>query len=706
MSDADWKLIVGTAPAVSPEAIGLTIVGGEFRSGSASSVRLRASLDCDAAEIMPYESAVTVVRNGSAFFRGKVRSVPKSASVSDEAHEYIVEDAWAELERTTYQEEWAAGVSSLLLPFAVLGVDKNGTRIDVGQQITEIINFAAANDVDIAAGSIPAGMNLWPSQVTGITCAEAIRMCLRYHPDWMPWIDHTTATPTFNVTPRSDAGAINLPLTECRGMNITEASDRLPDCVRLVFLTATVIDGEVYRDGSIQKWPEDGADAGPGTLTTVIELAGGQMQIQKQQVQTRTIPVDDDFTTAADYLLEKFPQLQDIPKSHFEVTAWKTKALVEDEDKLPDPINPEAHRLTKTVKDDLPRELARGTVHEWMRKNVGRIRVEMAVNILEDATEAEKKLLKQLPKAFTITATDATTKIYKGLSQWSPPEVAPAGIAQKYYETIVGGCRFSGSGTVGGDAGDYNFPGHKLNITGGLAAWATMDAPIHSVSWDLETGNSTVSFGPNADYSPQDFVEYLRLLAARPVHWWSKDERESNKLGAEKKPSAKGDTCTSFDRPETLWEFSGGSGSGDQCPFGEIIDTTDSPPGKAIRGGLFVCGDKNFNVPDQVLSLGTDGDWLVQIKLTGVTPAHDDDSEIFLPGVTTATGTPEWDNKTNSEGTQYDDNTNPANPGATGTLVVPIGRLVITDGVATLANTGCGTITAGQCAGILNFTRG
>lgn len=563
MSNAIWTITAGTITK-SPAEWGLEIVGGEFRSGSASSVTLRAAVAFDSEPVFASDSDVVILRNSSPFFRGKVRAVPRSADDSDEAQEFVVEDAWADLERTTYQEDWAAGVGSLLLPFAVLGIDSAGDRIDVGAQIAEIINFAAGNGVSITAGSVPTGMNLWPSQVTGITCAEAIRTSLRLHPDWIPWLDHTTDPPTFNVTPRASATSVGVPVTACKNIRIAEITDRIPDVVRLVFLTATVIDGEIYRDGVIQKFPTSGADAGPGVLTTVIELAGGQMQIQKQQVQTRDIPTSQE--TAKEFLKEKYPQIANVPDTAFDVTKWVRTAMAENEALLPDPVNPEAPRKSSSSLADLPRELVRGTVHEWMQKKVGKVRIEFKVRIRSTATLEERELLEKLPPATSMVATNAITKIYKGVSQWTPPESAPEGIAQKYYETIAAGCRFQGSIHVGGDVGDITFPGRKLNISEGLDTWAAMNAPIHAVSWDLSTGQTSVSFGPNADYSPQDFIEYLRLLAARPVNWWSKDERGSNKLGAEKKPSAKGDTCTSFDRPETSPEF---QGKGRGSPFSE-----------------------------------------------------------------------------------------------------------------------------------------
>jgi hypothetical protein len=120
-----------------------------------------------------------------------------------------------------------------------------------------------------------------------------------------------------------------------------------------------------------------------------------------------------------------------------------------------------------------------------------------------------------------------------------------------------------------------------------------------------------------------------------------------------------------------------------------------------------ICGDKNFNVANQDLDLESDGEWLVQISLSGVTAATDDDDEIFLPGVTTATGTPTWANVAFTGTESYGDTTNPTSPSApTGTLIAGIGWLKIADGAATFTPTGCGTIRVSQCAGILSHSRG
>jgi hypothetical protein len=153
--------------------------------------------------------------------------------------------------------------------------------------------------------------------------------------------------------------------------------------------------------------------------------------------------------------------------------------------------------------------------------------------------------------------------------------------------------------------------------------------------------------------------------------------------------------------------FVSGPGQESTCPFGKIVTYADGEDTiTAILGGLFICGNKNFNVANREINLESDGSWLIKLTLSGVDPATDDDDEIFLSGVVTASGTPTWGAIEYTGSESYTPNTNPATPSGTGTLVIPIGILKVDDGDATLSPTGCGRIVAGQCAGILSYSRG
>ncbi|WP_262228584.1 hypothetical protein, partial [Escherichia coli] len=74
----------------SPEYYGVRAAGWQFNTGSASTFQLSAGMDFDAAEKFAYDAAVTLKRDGTKFFQGRVRAIPKSGSASDESQDYVV----------------------------------------------------------------------------------------------------------------------------------------------------------------------------------------------------------------------------------------------------------------------------------------------------------------------------------------------------------------------------------------------------------------------------------------------------------------------------------------------------------------------------------------------------------------------------------------------------------------------------------------
>lgn len=565
----------------SPESIGLRVVGGTFRSSRASSVQLARAVAFDAAEILVHDQPVVIKRDGSAFFRGKVRAIDKSGSAGNEGHDFLVEDAWAELERLVYQEPWPIRQSDYTglaySPTVILGLNSSGSRINVGQQIGEVLAFAVAQGLSLAAGSMPSGMLLWPSKVNGMSCADVIRDCLKYNPDWVPWIDHSTSPPTFQVTPRVSASTRSLAVTACSDFRITKTQDRIPEGVRIVYLTAAKIGEQVHRTMSIDQWPaatlaELAQPAAPGVIVTTVELAGMQVQIQKQQVQTRTLPTTS--SGAKDYLRKKFPAIKDLADSDFNITEWTT-AVIPEEDDAVDPIDVKLERIPGSDRSDLPRELVKGAVHEWMQKKIGRVLVEFKVAATGTATEEETAKLEKLPPAFTVVATDAVSKVYKGIASYADGDSRPTGIAQAYYNTIVNGCYFEGSAVMAGEELDSTaWHGSVLNITGGVSEWSTMKAPIHAVSWNLSTCETTLDFGPNPEFGFQDFLEFLKLLNKRPNNEYTFEERTGDEIGSESGISAAGDSVGAFDTPETVTIGGGGGGSTPPQPFELVASGT------------------------------------------------------------------------------------------------------------------------------------
>lgn len=569
-------------------ALGVTVAGGAFRSLDVSYVLLDAALDFDAAKIWSEGDTVSLVRSvggvNTTFFKGKVRKVPRRADPSYEGHSYVIEDLWRDLEMTTYQERWPIGDDSILMPTFILGVGMSdggeASYLNTGTQVTAFVDYAAGSGVGVTPSVGFTGNRIVPSEERNVSCAEGIRMALKYRTDVMSWVDYSTTTPTLHFQSVADMDTATITLDgsgQATSVSYSNRTANLPSQVRIIYeLATTITDDEgntqVYRDAVIDAHPSGGTGGGPGVLVHSVKMEGLQAQIQKSRIQVREIPTGPSDANVKAWLKLKFPHMKDVPDTAFTVTKFD-RALVDDGDEDPDPINPNATKLSVANVDKVPNELVRGTIEDWMRVRVADVAIEIEIKKAGDwssATDAAKKAWKKGVKNISrITATNAQTKIYKGIAQWCLPAAMPAGVALDIYNGIHGAGVWEGSVTITEDEiGAIRYHGKKLNLTGTAeAGLATMAAPIHEVAWDVATGETRISFGPNPFLSPQDYIEYQRSLRTRPVKWWSLEERESNEHGWTGGSSANGDTVSGYEAPKTEFEIGTADGAGDN-PFG------------------------------------------------------------------------------------------------------------------------------------------
>ncbi len=158
-------------------------------------------------------------------------------------------------------------------------------------------------------------------------------------------------------------------------------------------------------------------------------------------------------------------------------------------------------------------------------------------------------------------------------------------------------------------------------------------------------------------------------------------------------------------------ETSSGSSSSSSCSFGKIKTWSESgATKKGVTGGNILCGDKNYFVDDLEIPFNADGSgdgqWLVEILLSGITANLDDDEELILGGIKTSTGTPSWNLIPYTGSENYTSNTNFTTPASEATLAVPIGRVTVEGDLVTIESSGCGWIFASQCNGVLSYSRG
>ena len=213
-----------------------------FQSHKASTVTLRLpGVPPNVAPAIPFESRITIWsgRTGAIPYSGGVKQFQGlrtdrtgTADPNRSSSQYQFDDEWYFLDHCPYQQMWVqlltSGGASHYVPYSsvVLFQPNPGQSyspaavnglINTGQQITDILNWAIYLGANLQVGTInPALYQAW-YPLTNAKCGDAIRHCLRLHPDCFTEIDYTTTPPTFNVRQRSNLTGVTLPYSYTDG---------------------------------------------------------------------------------------------------------------------------------------------------------------------------------------------------------------------------------------------------------------------------------------------------------------------------------------------------------------------------------------------------------------------------------------------------------------------------------------------------------
>lgn len=552
---AEWTI---TNPGGSGQSalasLGLSNPTVSFRVMAVSTARMVCHRDFDSEDAwFEYDELVTIYRDGQPFFTGRVQDIADTADDSSEVRTLDLADAWLDLEQIIYQEDWAAGLTTVMYPRAILGRNSAGTRISTGQQIRDAVTYAITQGASMTLGTVADGETLWPSEIRNQSCESVIIGEMRFHPDWIAWLDHSTSPVTFHARPKADldSEAADIADEDVGAFTYAEVKRTVPRGVVITYESANTVDGEVYR-ATYQDTA--GETTGRRIATAMVDLEGMNVSYQKSRIETRTLPTNGATMTA--WMKLKYPELAVIPDAAF--IFGNVSFALEPLGAQPPPVNPIAQRLAVAAAAELPRELVKGSIEDWMRKKAGRVVVKYDLDFTRPGatppTEEQKKIIenfKGLGKTISVTATNAITKTYKGVTSYTAGEGRPEGIAAAMFAAATEQ-QYEGSVTISKEdvpAGRWH--GKKLTLANGGEALFS-GAVIHSATMDIEAGTMTLSFGPLGWLSAGDFLDLQRILNKRPVMWMSAAERTSNELGSELTAGSKGDIVSGFDTPDTI----------------------------------------------------------------------------------------------------------------------------------------------------------
>lgn len=505
MAAVAWTIKIGAGSAVSLASLGLSNLTRNCRSGLEDLVTVRHDgAAVNAAPVMAYGDTVIIYRDGVKWFHGRCNTLPAAADGASEGHSFDIVGPWWWLEQIVYQQGWKlwdpaadSGAGALVTKFksrVILCQLADGTRINTGEQVGATLDYAISLGAPIVKGTIDADVNIPWEEVTDVSCAEVVRRMMRWSPDHVAWFDYSTATPTLHIRKPASLGtlAYNITTDAAReALKIRPRNDLQIPGITLHYERTNTVDGTAF-----ESFEEDtaGVTSDPRSVVATIELAGANVSHIRQKVVTEDWPADLNSKT---WWKAHNPSLSKTPDGDLTITG----TIIKETGGAPSGL--------------YPRVLLEGQIQDWMDVEKitytvsGKVRNKKVVGgvTIKDDDDHDR--------SFTVIATSAKTKTYSGGYDATYAEETPTGVAAKFYESW-GRLHYEGQfSLVSEDVPAGTLMGNVLNLSGGLAAWASMAAIVYEVTQDVDSGTTAITFGPNKYLGLSDLIALLRTMRSR-----------------------------------------------------------------------------------------------------------------------------------------------------------------------------------------------
>jgi hypothetical protein len=622
------------------------------KSGETDTVTFRIKGYVDAAQSFAQWKPLTILRNGKVWFTGIVTDVPRKASGKSESLNYEISGPWYWLEKTTFQQMWVTldlsggGIATMttLRSSVILGQALNGVKMNSGQVMLEVLYYAmyayqgVAFPVEVDVNNLPPAPNPadgpLPFQIGHLTpsitvpysnprdksCADIIRLMMKYSPSAVAWLDYSTVDangnplPTLNIAQRTylagapvPPGTIPAPAQPLpppktiqslgtsipvngyaiEGFNPRPRYDLQVPVVVAKFEQKNTINGTSYDSLLVDQFPLPPVSGSqPRAWVQTIDLLGGETTTQTQTPSVRARPVLATDAVAMSWIFKREPwwknqvQAPNNGPLKFQYDwgniSMAYLSLVLDPN---DPLNTSNPANVPLDCHTLDNELLTGTIADWMTLNDG---VVAALTMIEvwlsysGNDPATMELFRNNPHTpknlaapgkgyyrqfYKTKVTNAVNKTYSELTSFTASEPVPQGYAQYLYNELAP-LHFQGDFLIKElECSDLIPLGIIFNASDGLADWHQMNALVLSVTENIDLGTTSVQFGPPVALGLDTLAELFRAnLGLLPT--WKLQQRTTGKIigGANvTDPKHAADTMQTAPpppNPPTPWEIS------------------------------------------------------------------------------------------------------------------------------------------------------
>jgi hypothetical protein len=404
------------------------------------------------------------------YFRGRVRSVPRSGQGQNETYHIRIEGPWSWFESTLYRQSWAEGSGSISKPRAVLYMQANGTRLATGPQMKAIADVAIASGAPCTVQNITGGITPPYDEQTNITCAQALVKVLSQHPHGAMWFDYSTWVPVLKYSPRTDLTESLISIIGKTNLSIAQRTDLQVPAIAIYYEKQNTVDGASVPETTRDLYPANANPYGVDVLSAVFDLRGNTVATVSQYIKAEQFPLN-----------------------YNDIAWWKARVP-----RLNDYTSVTISNGARLGDTNLAHILVEGEKAPWMNQSFAKERIQCdALCVMEDGNgNIVDKHTETVTLEVMATGCPNGETVYRALASFDPGEDIPVGIAEALY-TEWSQLHFEGSLTITEtEPTGQALPGHRLNLTDGRAEWETMSALVCRAIEDIDTGTTKINFGP------------------------------------------------------------------------------------------------------------------------------------------------------------------------------------------------------------------
>ena len=506
----------------------------------------------------------TAWSGGYTAFIGYQTGMQAACSGSAEGVNYLFSNAWYFLENTAYQQAFASrNVSAHEVEFLYMSEVLIFTGLDEaiglvprnnGEQIADILGFLNSCFTEqsmappMITGTVDPSLALPSYRLGEVMCAAAILKCLELSPDVQCVFDYSTLlagvpTPTVHFYSHASLTEKSLAVKNGNDHKSLRIIPRYDLQVRSVVMNYRITNTDAVEARTrswvtrVQdKYGPNGAnhasdpERGLRVLSQTIDLQGAATSSVKSKITTQAVEAAHS-------------------SNEVRLNWWKEKCQKLKSDRIRDlTINAATVTIKERVNnadrdvslDSYPNELTKGQIAPWIQLNQKRVTISALASFdlyasrnaagndtVPPGTPIDGLLTRQVrnePIFAQIVLTDGTTGDYSAQATSLSGEAVPVGIAQEVY-TSLATLQYEGEDvrvqmevTNPTNNGSLITLAHKLNLTGGRAAWETMGAQIQQITEHDGFGETSITFGPAKHISAGDLAAMFQFNRLR--RWW------------------------------------------------------------------------------------------------------------------------------------------------------------------------------------------